>query len=414
MNESSDASDQGAQKKPQTSKAADLEQTPEPEIAASELAEPTLDAAEISEDVAESVDLEAVEAEAARVEHEAELASQGVSVSLGEGTAKDKKTNPDDNGEPVAEDAAEESGTELTEGEDSAANAPAEEPSDSKESPTEENSAEDSSKEDTVDTSTAETVEGGAVVATSDTVDTVDAREAPESKEVSPVATDEVPAEAPVASPPAGTGSTSHSTSEDEHGWRRPETPWQPKAGQWQSPAQLARTEEEAAGTNAIPVGGFAKNAAIPSAATSAIPAQVTAAAAGPATPHESPAAQSGEAMSASSKKKLFILLGAAVVGLGLIVFLIWLIVDLIIGGGDSENAAPAPTVSSQAETLAPSNAGTSPAATAEASKTTAEHPNDGLILAALSPLDWRSGDCLRNFTEPVQVRRCGAVQLAP
>ncbi|PYI39115.1 hypothetical protein CVS30_07360 [Arthrobacter psychrolactophilus] len=406
MNESNDASDQGAQKKPQNSQAADQEQTPDSEIAASELAEPTLGAAEISGDVAESVDLEAVEAEAARVEHEAELASQGVSVSLGEDAPKDPAATAEDQAKPVAQDApAEESGAELTESADPIEEAPAEEPSTVEETPIEDRSGEDASQEVTADTSTAETAKG-ATVATSDTAEASDAAE---SEEATPAATDEASAEAPIAEPPATTGPGPHTTSEDAHGWRRPETPWQPKAGQWQSPAQLARTEEEAASTNAIPVGELEEKAAIPSAATSAIPAQARAvdpaaqqpaAAAASSTPPNSDTAQSGEAMSASSKKKLFILLGAAVVGLGLIALLIWLIVDLIIGGNDGENVVPVSSASSQAETLAPSNAGTSPAATAEASKTTTANANDGLILAALSPLDWRSGDCLRDFTD--------------
>ena len=73
MNESSKATDHGTPEEPHGAS---------PESVEPAITEPELGTAEISEDVAETVDLEAAAAEAAAVEHEAELAAQNVSSDL--------------------------------------------------------------------------------------------------------------------------------------------------------------------------------------------------------------------------------------------------------------------------------------------------------------------------------------------
>ena len=67
MNESNKANDHGTPDEPNEATVPD---PVEPEISV-----PSLGDAEISEDVAESVDLKSAEAEAAAVEHEAEMAA---------------------------------------------------------------------------------------------------------------------------------------------------------------------------------------------------------------------------------------------------------------------------------------------------------------------------------------------------
>lgn len=99
--------------------------------------------------------------------------------------------------------------------------------------------------------------------------------------------------------------------------------------------------------------------------------------------------------MSASAKKKLFIILGAAVLGLGLLVFFIWLLVGFILGNIKNLDPNPGPAVSSQSQAAEPS-AEQDP----EASGAAEGDPDDGLILEALSPLDWLEGDCLRDFKD--------------
>ncbi|SEE89770.1 Septum formation [Arthrobacter alpinus] len=116
------------------------------------------------------------------------------------------------------------------------------------------------------------------------------------------------------------------------------------------------------------------------------------------------PAGQGGGGMSPSAKKKLFIILGAVVLGLGLLAFFIWLLVGFIVGNVKNLDPIPAPAATSESQPL--ESPGTEPSAgqsaeqSAEASDAAEGSPDDGLILDALSPLDWLEGDCLRNFKD--------------
>ena len=105
MNESSKATGHGTPEQPNGAS---------PESVEPAITEPELGAAEISEDVAETVDLEAAAAEAAAVEHEAELAAQNVSSDLrapGAGApGEESAVEPSTAGSPAG-DATPEAGT---------------------------------------------------------------------------------------------------------------------------------------------------------------------------------------------------------------------------------------------------------------------------------------------------------------
>ena len=470
MNESSHANDQDAKTSPPTENVVQPKQTPEPDISGSdyEFAEPQLGVAEISEDVAQSVDLEAAEAEAARVGHEAELVSKGVSTPFTESAAAPASEEAVSPEEPIDWDSAETiMRTDFTKPPvatnpwSSATVAPAAPdlppaPPVVPESAAQESAAQEPEQvpsetpqeQPVTDQNAQEQHDGVAAAPAPEPPTAPEAPSAPEAP-VSPV----IPP-APAVAPQAA----------NDHGWRRPETPWQqsatpwkPKAGQWQSPAQIARGHEETAAAAALAAESLAaEQATVPierhpdSAPTSTSP-QVNAAGSEPqspgtqapygdpaplgqtntsgqpATAGQSPygaqaqqGAQSwgapaqfgspgippvpgaggpqgpgGGGMSASAKKKLFIILGAAVLGLGLLVFFIWLLVGFILGNVKNLDPNPGSVVSSQSQASESQAAEPSAEQDPEASAVAEGAPDYGLILAALSPLDWLEGDCL-------------------
>ncbi|MFQ4148623.1 septum formation family protein [Arthrobacter sp. LAPM80] len=357
MNESSNANDQGAQQGPPPKDGEQSAQNAEPVISSTdyEFSAPELGAVEISEDVAESVDLEAAEAEAARVEHEAQLAARLVSSPAAGHTP------------------AEVTPAEVTPAEVTPAGVEPESP-----------------VEDAVP-------------------------EAPPA-----------PGPAPHLRPGVDHG----------HGWRRPETPWQqsatpwqPKAGQWQSPAQVARGEEEATaallaagGEPATPDAGQAAPDGQPTSQGAPAPfgqdgtpemPPVPGFPGGPQGPGQpdgphnpglpgGPGFPGGQDDNGNSRNKLFIVLGVVVVGLALIAFFIWLLVSFVSGSTQSATTTPLPASQSQVQKSGTANA------------TDAGSPGNssdgGLIIAALSPLKWIQGDCLRDVKDqatPADVVRC-------
>ena len=305
MNESSNAKDQGAQQGPPTGgHPQPPAQDPSEGFSGSdyEFAEPQLGAAEISEDVAESVDLQAAEAEAARVEHEAELAAQGVSASFSEPAPASPKspaasepiTPKFDVSDSVDSGAAASDAPQTVDAEpvdwDSAttvlrtdfsqppvANNPWSQPAKSANEPvTNEPANAPATAPELPDTpSTApfsfeppaqppaapaeqpsfQPPYGGMTSQVPDN--------ASESSPTENSATDSGSSEGSMldstlsdaaAAPAPGAPHTVGPGIDDGHGWRRPETPWQqsatpwqPKAGAWQSPAQIARGEADAA-----------------------------------------------------------------------------------------------------------------------------------------------------------------------
>ncbi|WP_343319015.1 hypothetical protein AAFM46_00940 [Arthrobacter sp. TMP15] len=115
-------------------------------------------------------------------------------------------------------------------------------------------------------------------------------------------------------------------------------------------------------------------------------------------------------------KKKLFIILGIAVLGLGLIIFFVWLLLGLILG--NINKADPSPVAASQSQQQSPATepsdnatAATSASPTEDATSTDGvADPDTGLMFPALSPLEWLEGDCLRDFknaSTPADVVLC-------
>ncbi|WP_207345788.1 hypothetical protein [Arthrobacter sp. E3] len=265
MNESSKANEQADDKSAQSMSGAPSEKSPDPAISSADytFAEPQLDAAQISEDVAQRVDLEAAEAEAARVEHEAQLATQGISTSIGEKLPAPDFKAPEFQAPKVPEPEA----GQQPEGD---AHPDPEESVDWDSASTVLRT--DFSKPPVAtnpwskQASQAQSAELGSIPSVSlQKPDQHSAAVEPVAQEDQPTfpaqppavpapsAADSTPTTggadpAPAAAPHIGAGI------DDGHGWRRPETPWQqsgtpwqPKANPWQSPSQLARSEAEAA-----------------------------------------------------------------------------------------------------------------------------------------------------------------------
>lgn len=310
MNESSNSNEKGAQQGPPTGPDAPQAQDASESFSGSdyEFAEPQLGAAEISDDVAESVDLKAAAAEAARVEHEAELAARTVSSGLGEDAppAPDFQ-NPSAAPEPIDWDSAttvlrtdfsqppvssnpwsqpqqqsqQESPTEPQRDAQLESQPAAEQDSEPAAEPwsqPSETAAEPAASLNRTETPRAapfgfeppapsqapsappapeqapfQPPYDGQAPEASESLAAPESEAAQTSADSSASYTAATDASssatpAPDAAPRVGSGTS------DSHGWHRPDaqwqqsaTPWQPKANAWQSPAQMARGEADAA-----------------------------------------------------------------------------------------------------------------------------------------------------------------------
>ncbi|POH75135.1 hypothetical protein [Arthrobacter glacialis] len=272
MNESSDANGQGAEEFPTPTSGEPETGSAEARLSGTDykFAEPTLGDAAISEDVAESVDLETAEAEAAAVEHEAELAARGVSSGLGE----------DLPGTPAASEPDWDSATTVLR-------------TDFSQPPVATNPWTQPAQEAAPEQPAATEPVAAPAVPEADL---------PPAPEAAPGQFD-AGAGAPHTDPAqdAAAATTLGHSVDDGHGWHRPETqwqqsatPWQPKAGAWQSPAQIARGEADAASAAAAVGGTDAAASAGQPEFTQAIPAvppvPPAPAATAPAAPYGQPA----------------------------------------------------------------------------------------------------------------------------
>lgn len=491
MNESSNAKDQGAEDGPPTDgQTQPPAQEPSESFSGSdyEFAEPQLAAAEISEDVAESVDLQAAAAEAARVEHEAELAAQGVSASFSEpAPISQKSPSTHESAVPESDLAAAPDPSSVTSESTSSASSASSEAVDAE--PVDWDSA-------TTDLRTDFSQPPGANNPATQPAESANepaaAPEMPDTPPSAPLGLEPpaqppaVPAPQPSLKPPyggmtsqgpdsanesspsessatasgssessmtAGTQQGAGSTAapeaahtfghgvDDGHGWRRPETqwqqsatPWQPKAGAWQSPAQIARGEADAAAAAAS-----APNAPTPDAGQQNPYAQPAAAQApyGAPTQHGAPAFGGPPSSGTSGaqptpgvppvpgqfggpqgpggpgdsqgggNKKLFIIIGVALVGVALLGLLLWLVISLIFNNGSNNTESTQTANQSQEQT--PGQAET---VDSGVDPTTDTLSDTDLILASVSPLKWLEGDCLRDFTTasaPADVVYCSS-----
>ncbi len=393
MNESSKANEQADKDSAQTPSGEPSAGSPEPHAAAADytIAEPELGAAAISEDVAESVDLKAAEAEAARVEQEAELAAQGLSTGL-----RRQIPLPDFRKSPVQNPEATESA-------------------------------------------------GGSEAKTTETRVEAQAVGAESTPDVQPENLQE-------PSPPAAPIAPLGASTDGGHGWRRPETswqqsatPWQPEANPWQSPSQRARSEADAAALSALQNdtadAGEAHTGAAPpplgpphgqqtpaaDQPTGSAPAQQGAPGT-PSVPHlpgggaeqgresgyggpgghqgggyrgpSDPQSGGPGTPNGSNKKKLFILLGIVVLGLGLVVLFVSLLIGLFSPSSESADATAVESAQPGVEQ------------SAQASLESAATDPDAVRVPDLSPLKWFEGDCLRGFKDasaPADVVRCNS-----
>lgn len=534
MNESSNAKDQGAQQGPPTGgQPQPPAQDPSEGFSGSdyEFAEPQLGAAEISEDVAESVDLQAAEAEAARVEHEAELAAQGVSGNFSEPAPAYRNspaTASDSDADPAASEPAVPSSVD-SESTDSAESAPSEivdaEPvdwdsattvlrTDFSQPPVANNPW--SQQAESVDELVAEPAVAPVLP---DTPPTAPFSFEPPAQPPAAPAASAAPAEQPSFQPSYGgmaseapaNASESNATEapltdgteqnadaaaapdvapaahtvgpgiDDGHGWRRPETqwqqsatPWQPKAGAWQSPAQIARGVADAAaaastpeaplstsapqgqqnpygqapatpvqgapygqpgagqqnpygqapGAGQAPYGAPTQHGAPayggpsssgPSASNSApgvppVPGQFGGGPqgpGGPGGPGQFGGPQGPGGSQGGGNKKLFIILGAALVGVLLLGLFVWLLISLIFNSGSNNAESSQTATQSQEQTTEPGET-TDPGA----EQTPGDISDEDVILANVSPLKWLEGDCLRDFktaSAPADVVFCNS-----
>lgn len=521
MNESSNANDQGPAREHPREPASVEGAGVEPEISGQDyvFAEPQLGTAEISEDVAESADLEAAEAEAAQVAHEAQLAAKSVSspstAGAGAKANADAEVDWDSEAtvmrtdftkEPVATndwptrgaDTAAGSGVESGSGvvaSKAAEGAEGSEAADAKDATVAPDAADAAATEAVAPAATS----GGATAAGLVQPEADDAAAAgsapapqaparpttpPAGEPHTPATSDpageavpaseadtavipdapEVAADATTAAhgtppPPAAAPQGAQGTT-DGHGWRRPETPWQqsqtpwqPKAGGWQSPAQMERGREDAAALAAangplVPPAG--QQAATPPPSSAAPFGNAPAAhipnvpgvppvpgyPGGPQAPQgnggpqgaypqgpqgpgypggpqgpgyppgpgqpQGPQGPGGAGTPGSGRKKLFIILGVAVLGLGLIGLFIWMLVNFILGNLAENTTAPEPLNTQSQSGSSTEEAGTGSNATAG--------PGDKVILPDLSPLKWLEEDCLANFEDassPADVVLC-------
>lgn len=119
----------------------------------------------------------------------------------------------------------------------------------------------------------------------------------------------------------------------------------------------------------------------------------------------QGPGGNGGPEGNGNGKKKLFIILGVAVVGLGLIVFFVWLLIGFIMGNINSASPSPVPVTQSQEQQSPKAEPSSDTTPTKDVSPTGKATPTDetvdpdaGLIIPGLSPLEWLEGDCLRDF----------------
>ncbi len=441
MNESSKANDHGTPDEPTEASAPD---PVEPEISA-----PSLGDAEISEDVAESVDLKSAEAEAAAVEHEAQMAALAVSSDAEAFDGGAAAIGAAEAAEPAAAGAPVEDGTDA-EGSGAGAGAPTAaipvaggpgqelltgNPADGHPAggdPTDAAPAEPAGETPAGEAPADQTRDSGAP-----------APEAAADGESAVAPGDEAGREASGgaagATPPTGPVHIGPGI-DDGHGWRRPEarweqsgTPWTPKGAQWQSPSQISRNAAEAAeaaaadGTDGTVEGGAAPDAG------AAVPVVYPAGAVPPAsstndapgTPESDP--DRGPVMETNSKKLLTVAV-IVIVGLGLVVALIMLLVGLFNGGDKAASTGAAASIQQSANVSAPASAAATPsvassaAASATPSAAATANPsakpsstaagNTALIVADVSPLDWMEGDCLKDFKDTstaADVVRCNS-----
>jgi hypothetical protein len=94
-----------------------------------------------------------------------------------------------------------------------------------------------------------------------------------------------------------------------------------------------------------------------------------------------------GGAGSPDGRKKLFIILGAVLVAVVLVVLLVWMVFSLLLGSSKAGDITPQPVPTSAAADN--SNADASPSA---------DSSDADVIVAQASSLDWLDGDCLRGF----------------
>jgi len=230
--------------------------------------------------------------------------------------------------------------------------------------------------------------------------------------------------------------------------WQQSATPWQPKANSWQSPGQVAQGAADAAAAAAAsasatgesqapgqpPAGapsqppygqqpwpphgqpppgqqaGFPPIPPVPGqpgqpgAPWQGVPGQQPGGAQGflggpgfPGGPQgpQGPGYPGGQGFpggpggtgSPDGRKKLFIILGAVLVAVVLVVLLVWMVFSLLLGSTKAGDITPQPVQTSSAADN--SNADASPSAA---------NSDGDVIVAQASSLDWLDGDCLRGF----------------
>ncbi|MCY0905560.1 septum formation family protein [Arthrobacter sp. H14-L1] len=108
-----------------------------------------------------------------------------------------------------------------------------------------------------------------------------------------------------------------------------------------------------------------------------------------------------------TSNRRLYVIIGAAVVAVLVIIALIWLLVALISGGKETSTGAGTPSVASAAASKTVLASGTpqpTPSATPSASAVSTASPGGtGLITSDAPPTKWAKGDCFRAFKDASQ-----------
>lgn len=385
-----------------------------------EIAEPQLGVAEISEDVAESVDLEAAEREAARVEHEAHLATQSVSTGLGvvaspspelqNPSAAPEDAQPGDAGHLADNDGDNDVTVLRTDfSQPPVSSNPWSQPAVPTATPEQPNAQLPLGSEQPIPATEAASDSGKLET---DASAISEASEAPATPEAPPAA----------AAPRVGPGI------DDGHGWRRSETPWQqtatpwqPKAGSWQSPAQMARNEADLAAAQAAsgqspapgvpPVPGVPPAPGQPGGSQGHSGFSGSQGPNGPQGPGNFGGPQGpggfpqgpGDSNGSGGGKKLFIVLAIALFGVVLLGLLVWLLLSFVSNGSKAE-ASDIPTVQSQDQ-----GSSASPDVTSVEEES---FGGDDLIMANVTPFAWLDGDCLRDFknaSSPADVVVCSS-----
>ncbi len=105
--------------------------------------------------------------------------------------------------------------------------------------------------------------------------------------------------------------------------------------------------------------------------------------------------------------RRLYIMIGAAVIAVLVIIGAIWIIVSLLSGSGNqaaTSSAAKTPLATQPASSTGAGTANPTSSAPASASATSTSSPsNGGLIAADVPPLKWAKGDCLKSFQSASQ-----------